>query len=88
VLILAGLGASRIDVLWVGKAGTFALMFAYPAFLLGHGNAGAGAGAHRGVDHWHHRLTLAWWRSVVRGTGEEGTLRGRRGRDQTQGASA
>jgi len=39
VLILAALGAARIDVLWVGKAGTFGLMFAYPAFLLGHGTA-------------------------------------------------
>ena len=26
-------------MLWVGKAGTFALMFAYPAFLLGDGTA-------------------------------------------------
>jgi cardiolipin synthase len=40
VLLLASLGAARIDVLWVGKAGTFALMFSYPAFLLGHGTAG------------------------------------------------
>ena len=40
VLLLAGLGAERIDVLWVGKAGTFGLMFAYPTFLLGHGTAG------------------------------------------------
>jgi cardiolipin synthase len=39
VLFLAALGAARIDVLWVGKAGTFALMFAYPTFLLGHGTA-------------------------------------------------
>jgi cardiolipin synthase len=39
VLLLASLGASRIDVLWIGKAGTFALMFAYPAFLLSYGNA-------------------------------------------------
>ncbi len=39
VLILASLGARRIDVLWVGKAGTFALMFSYPAFLLSHGSA-------------------------------------------------
>jgi len=39
VLLLASLGATRIDVLWVGKAGTFALMFAYPAFLLGDGTA-------------------------------------------------
>ncbi|MHB8219778.1 MAG: CDP-alcohol phosphatidyltransferase family protein [Acidimicrobiales bacterium] len=40
VLALAALGARRIDVLWVGKAGTFGLMFAYPAFLLSHGSAG------------------------------------------------
>ncbi len=40
VLLLASLGAARIDVLWVGKAGTFALMFSYPAFLLSHGTAG------------------------------------------------
>ena len=39
VLLLAGLGAARIDVLWVGKAGTFGLMFAYPTFLLGYGTA-------------------------------------------------
>jgi len=39
VLLLASLGARRIDVLWVGKAGTFALMFAYPAFLLSYGTA-------------------------------------------------
>ena len=37
VLLLAALGAERIDVLWVGKAGTFGLMFAYPAFLFAHG---------------------------------------------------
>ena len=39
VLLLASLGAQRIDVLWVGKAGTFALMFSYPAFLLSYGSA-------------------------------------------------
>ncbi len=39
VLLLAWLGAARIDVLWVGKAGTFALLFAYPAFLLSDGPA-------------------------------------------------
>ncbi len=39
VLLLASLGAARIDVLWVGKAGTFGLMFAYPTFLLADGNA-------------------------------------------------
>ena len=40
VLALASLGARRIDVLWVGKAGTFALMFSYPAFVLSDGQAG------------------------------------------------
>lgn len=40
VVALAALGARRIDVLWVGKAGTFALMVAYPGFLLSHGTAG------------------------------------------------
>lgn len=39
VLWLAARGAARIDVLWVGKAGTFGLMFAYPAFLLANGSA-------------------------------------------------
>ena len=34
VLSLAALGARRIDVRWVGKAGTLALMFALPLFLL------------------------------------------------------
>lgn len=38
-LLLASLGARRIDVLWVGKAGTFGLMFSYPAFLLSYGGA-------------------------------------------------
>ena len=39
VLLLASMGAARIDVLWVGKAATFSLLFSYPAFLLGHGSA-------------------------------------------------
>lgn len=32
-LVLAALGARRIDVTWYGKAGTFFLMFAFPLFL-------------------------------------------------------
>lgn len=39
VLLLASMGAARIDVLWVGKAGTFALMCAYPLFLVSDGSA-------------------------------------------------
>ena len=34
VLLLAAAGARRIDVQWAGKAGTLALMFALPGFLL------------------------------------------------------
>lgn len=40
VVALAALGARRIDVMWIGKAGTFALMVAYPAFLISRGSAG------------------------------------------------
>jgi cardiolipin synthase len=54
VLLLAGLGAERIDVLWVGKAGTFGLMFAYPTFLLAHGHAG-----------WQHPVEIVAWVSAV-----------------------
>ena len=36
VIVLAALGARRIDVTWAGKAGTFALMFAVPLFLGSH----------------------------------------------------
>jgi cardiolipin synthase (CMP-forming) len=35
-LLLAALGARRIDVTWWGKAGTFWLMFAFPFFLAGN----------------------------------------------------
>jgi cardiolipin synthase (CMP-forming) len=50
VIALAWLGAARIDVLWVGKAGTFGLMTAYPWLLMAHGPAG-----------WQHVLfDVAW----------------------------
>lgn len=32
-LVLAAMGARRIDVQWAGKAGTFGFMFAFPLFL-------------------------------------------------------
>jgi cardiolipin synthase len=35
-VVLAAMGARRIDVTWVGKAGTFGLMFAFPMFLASH----------------------------------------------------
>ena len=34
-VLLALLGARRIDVLWWGKTGTFAMLFAVPSFLAG-----------------------------------------------------
>lgn len=40
VLSLAAMGAARIDVVWVGKAGTFGLMTAYPLLLMAHGPQG------------------------------------------------
>ena len=33
-VVLAALGAARIDVLWWGKVSTFALLVAYPLFLV------------------------------------------------------
>ena len=62
VLLLAALGAARIDVLWVGKAGTFGLMFAYPTLLLGDGTAGWQEPIR--VIGWVTGLiglALAWW---------------------------
>jgi len=41
VLALAAAGARRIDVQWVGKAGTLALMFAFPLFLWADAISGA-----------------------------------------------
>jgi cardiolipin synthase len=43
VLLLAALGARRIDVIWAGKAGTFGLMCCIPLFI---GADGPGAFAH------------------------------------------
>jgi cardiolipin synthase len=49
-VVLAALGARRIDVTWFGKAGTFGLMVAFPFFVTSHSSAG-----------WHHLAgQLAW----------------------------
>jgi cardiolipin synthase (CMP-forming) len=42
VAALALAGARRIDVRWSGKAGTLALMFAFPLFLVADHTGGAG----------------------------------------------
>ena len=50
-LAIAAAGARRIDVLWVGKAGTLAVMFALPMLLLA---------AHVGGG-WHVLLLVCGW---------------------------
>jgi cardiolipin synthase len=45
VLLLAALGARRIDVTWSGKAGTFGQMVAFPLFLVSHADVGWAGGA-------------------------------------------
>ena len=55
---LAALGARRIDVQWVGKAGTLALMFALPMFLwLDDTTAGTG----------HNMLAVVTWVFTISG---------------------
>jgi cardiolipin synthase len=39
-LVLAAMGARRIEVTWFGKAGTFGLMVAFPLFLASHSTLG------------------------------------------------
>jgi cardiolipin synthase len=49
-VVIAALGARRIDVTWFGKAGTFCLMVAFPLFLASHSTLG-----------WRETAgTLAW----------------------------
>jgi len=49
VLVLAALGAKRIDVTWAGKMATFANMVAFPLFLLAHDPAFSLRGPTRAV---------------------------------------
>ena len=55
VVALAAAGARRIDVQWVGKAGTLALMFAFPLYLWADAIEG---GAHDLV------LASAWFMAI------------------------
>jgi cardiolipin synthase len=55
-IVLAALGAARIDVTWWGKAGTFGLMVAFPLFLASHSTAG-----------WHHLAGQLAWGAAVPG---------------------
>src|SRR5215470_13416598 len=56
VLTLAAAGARRIDVQWAGKAGTLAVMFAFPLFLLADA-----------IDTGHSLVLLAAWCFAVVG---------------------
>lgn len=55
-LTLAAMGASRIDVTWVGKAGTFGLMVAFPLFLAAESTLG-----------WRDTAEVLAWIAVVPG---------------------
>jgi len=48
-LVLAALGANRIDVTWFGKAGTLCLMISFPLFL-----------AHESALGWPQWIAWAW----------------------------
>ena len=54
VLVLAALGARRIDVQWVGKAGTMGAMLAFPLFLVANSNAS-----------WHAVARVLAWLCVL-----------------------
>ena len=54
-LVLAALGAARIDVLWWGKVSTFALMTTFPLFLLTTNPH------HRALTSWQHPLRDVTW---------------------------
>jgi cardiolipin synthase len=49
-LAVAALGGRRMDVQWLGKAGTFGLMCALPLFLAGHA-----------ADGWHRVAEVLGW---------------------------
>jgi cardiolipin synthase len=55
-LVLAAMGARRIDVTWYGKAGTFGLMFAIPFFLAAKSTVG-----------WHPLAHVLAWVCVIPG---------------------
>jgi cardiolipin synthase len=56
VVALAALGARRMDVTLVGKAGTFILLLAFPLFLLGHADVS-----------WREQVRLLAWACAVPG---------------------
>jgi len=64
-LVLAALGATRMDVTWLGKTGTFALMFAFPCFLAGESTLpGSGGFEIAGWLFGLPGLVISWWAGV------------------------
>ena len=55
-LVLAAVGARRIDVSWFGKAGTFVMMVAFPLFLASDPSIG-----------WHRTARALAWACAVPG---------------------
>jgi cardiolipin synthase len=55
-VLVAALGARRMDVSWAGKAATFAVMCALPLFLAGHAR-----------DDWHTVAEVLAWVSALPG---------------------
>lgn len=67
VVALAAMGARRIDVQWVGKAGTLALMFAFPLFLGSHADDLGWEGL-AGVLAWIFvipGIVLSWYAAIT-----------------------
>jgi cardiolipin synthase len=54
-IVLAALGAARIDVIWWGKVSTFALMTSFPLFLLTTNPH------HAPLMTWQHDVRIACW---------------------------
>lgn len=57
-LIVVALGGRRLDVMWAGKAATFAMMTALPLFLLGHAEVS-----------WHQVPEILAWAATVPAVG-------------------
>ena len=60
-LLLAALGAARIDVLWWGKVSTFTLMTTFPIFLLTTNPH------HAPLTTWQHLVRDACWVGAIGG---------------------
>ncbi len=66
LVVLTMMGMKRFDVSWWGKAGTLALMFAFPAFLLSR--AGISSDGFFRVGAWTFGLPgllLSWWAAIT-----------------------